>query len=382
MLWRPVAVCVLCIPFLAQLSYAQNMAPSSGEITVRTSQVIDSAVLRPGQAVQGTVQSNSPEVPKGSLALMGLIPDQSGITLKLIRIQANGRVLNASSSSVRPAPGLFNKVNNMRRGPGEPEVSATGPRIYLHVNTDIVFALAPAPTPPPTPPTPGGGQRVARQTPPPPPPHPANTVRDLPAAAPGYPPIHASHDAREKCWWQPFVSEKLGLEAAVETCVDKTLTPIVVQMEDGLGFEYQGATPVSAPQRFVRVVTKPAGQTIESAIKQQFISKLKVPAARTACRAIRGHGDHDPSDTGVSSNNPNLLAYAVAASGPYSKLKKFQGEEAESPCEDLEMNDAVSAFFIYNPTENKTKYLFFQEEDDGPVFDQDSVHFLAPSSAQ
>ena len=374
MLWKPVAVCLLSVLFRVQTSTAQNMAPASGEITVRTSQVVDSATLRVGQAVQGIVQSNSAEVPKGSLAFMALLPDPAGTTLKLVRIQASGVLLRASSSSVKLAPGIFNRVNNARRAPGEPEVTVTGPHIYLHVNTDIVFTLAPAPPPPV--PQPGAGQRVARQAPPPPPRHPANTVRDLPAAAPGLPPIHASHDAQPNCWWQPYVSEKFGLEAAVETCADKKTTSTVVEMEDGLGLQYQGNTPVNPPERFVRILTKPAEQPIEVALKQQFISKLKVPAARTACRVIKGYGAHDPSDTGISKNDPNILYYAVQASGPYSKLKKFQGEDGESPCEALEMNDAISAFFLYNPTESKTKFLFFQEDDNGATFDQDSVHFL------
>ena len=36
--------------------------------------------------------------------------------------------------------------------------------------------------------------------PPPPPPNPARTVVDLPPAAPGYPPLHASAPAMEGCW--------------------------------------------------------------------------------------------------------------------------------------------------------------------------------------
>jgi hypothetical protein len=209
-----------------------------------------------------------------------------------------------------------------------------------------------------------------------PPSHPTNTVRDVPPAAPGYPAIHASHDAQEGCWWIPFFSEKFQLEAAVQTCADRKMTTLVLQMEDGLGLQYQGDAPVKPPERFVQIVSKNGDQSIEIAIKQQFISRLKVAAARTACKAIRGYGSHDPADTGISKTNPELKFYAVEASGPYAKLKKFQGEEAESPCEDLQMNDVMSSFFAYNPTESKTKYLFFQEDDNGNVFDQDSVHFM------
>ena len=289
MFWKAVAVCALTILLHVQ-TLAQNTAPASGDITVRTSQVVDSAVLRVGQPIQGTVQSNSPAVPKGSLAFMALLPDPSGTTLRLIRIQANGRLLNASSSAVKLAPGLFNKVNNARRAPGEPEVTVNGPHIYLHVNTDIVFTLAPAPAPPA--PNPGVGQRVARQAAPPPPPrHPANTVLDLPPAAPGYPPIHASHEARENCWWEPFVSTKFELEAAVEACEDQSLALHVVEMEDGLGIRYQD----KAPERFVRIVTKPADQPIEAAIKQQFIMKQKSPTERASCRAAQGDSEPERS---------------------------------------------------------------------------------------
>ena len=371
MLWKPVSVCLLSVLFHVQASTAQNMAPASGEITVRTSQVVDSATLRVGQAVQGTVQSNSPEVPKGSLAFMALFPDPAGTTLKLVRIQANGVLLRASSSSVKLAPGLFNKVNNARRAPGEPEVTAAGPHIYLRPNTDIVFTLAPAPPPPA--PRPGAGQKVGRQAPPPPPPsRPEPTVVDLPPAAPGYPPLHASHAARQGCFWTPFVTQKFGFEAAVEKCDDPSMNLRVVEMADGLGLVYE----TKPPFKFVTVVTKPADQTIEAAIKQQYILKQKNATERASCRAAKGFGNGTLDDNGISKSNPNILIYSVQPFGPYAKLKKFQGDTAETPCPELHGNDAIGMIFQYNPTESKTTYLFFQSDENGEVFDNDSIHFL------
>jgi hypothetical protein len=43
-------------------------------------------------------------------------------------------------------------------------------------------------------------------------------VRSLPPAAPGMPPLQATADAMDGCWWTPFYSEKLGLEMAVQKC--------------------------------------------------------------------------------------------------------------------------------------------------------------------
>ena len=371
MLWKAVAVCVLGVLFRVQTSSAQGVAPASGEITVRITQAIDSAVLRPGQAVQGNVQSNSPEVPKGSLAFMTLLPGPGGTTLRLIRIQANGQLLNASSSAVKLAPGLFNKVNNARRAPGEPEVTAAGPHIYLRPNTDIVFTLAPAPPPPA--PRPGAGQKIGRQAPPPPPPsRPEPTVVDLPPAAPGYPPLHASHAARQGCFWTPFVSQKFGFEAAVEKCDDPIMNLRVVEMADGLGLVYE----TKPPFKFVTVVTKPADQTIEAAIKQQYILKQKNATERTSCRVVKGLGVGAPDDNGVSKSNPSILTYSVQPYGPYAKLKKFQGDTAETPCPELHGNDTVGMIFQYNPSESKTTYLFFQTDENAEVFDDDSIHFL------
>ena len=71
--------------------------------------------------------------------------------------------------------------------------------------------------------------------------------------------------------------------------------------------------------------------------------------------------------------------YMVSATGPYANLKKFHSDEpgGESPCEGLENGD-VSNYFLYQPAESKTKFLFIQGQADSPTvlpFDEASIRF-------
>jgi hypothetical protein len=206
---------------------------------------------------------------------------------------------------------------------------------------------------------------VARAAAPPPPSHPSADVVDLAPAAPGYPPIHASHPAMDGCWWVPFLSHNFGFEAAIQTCGKKETTTLVFENEKGIVIKYQGNAAIE-PEQICVVETKPAEQTIEAAIKQKHIMTLSVPAARSSCRA-----KCDPV------NSAGTLNCNVEAVGPYSKLKKFNTEDdrGESPCPGLTTDDAIARFFLYRPSESKTKYLFFQEDDNGIVFDHESLHF-------
>ena len=123
---------------------------------------------------------------------------------------------------------------------------------------------------------PRSGTPVSAVTVPAGPPHPASTVVDLPPAAPGYPPLHASRPADDGCWWTPFASQKFGLEMAVEKCAKPKVDTLFAENATGITEQYQKA-PLPPPDVIFTVHTKPAEQSIEAAIKQQFIAKLDRP---------------------------------------------------------------------------------------------------------
>lgn len=222
----------------------------------------------------------------------------------------------------------------------------------------------------------GPSSPAAAQAPPPPPPppptppkpaHPAAAVVDLPAASPGYPALHASAPAEQGCWWAPFVGQKLGMEFLYETCErGKGLAQGAVTISETANGIAAATESMKEPAELFIVLRKPAAQTITTAIRQQFILKLTVPAARTSCQPVLDRNDKGPGEM-----------YTVVATGPYSKLKKFNSEDSgEEPCPGLQTNDAVAHSFRYLPAESKTKFIFFGYEDFFPV-DEASIHFLA-----
>ena len=213
-------------------------------------------------------------------------------------------------------------------------------------------------------PTPAPVQAAA-PAPPPPPRHPAPTVVDLPPAAPGYPPMHASNPAQDGCWWTPFVSQNLGLEMAVSHCETNLWAVIAAETPTGITLASPGSS--SPPEQVLTLETKPAGQTMEAAIKQQFILKLKVPAARLSCRA--------QCDTAAD----GATTCKVIATGSYAKLKKFNREDdsSEDPCPGLITTDAVTIYFLARPSESKTTFLYVTVDDLASAMNDATIHFLS-----
>ena len=212
-----------------------------------------------------------------------------------------------------------------------------------------------SPLPPPSAPAPAT----------PPPSHPVSTVVDLPPVGPGYPPMHASNPAHDGCWWTPFVSERFGLEAAVSHCETNGWAVVGAETDTGITLSSPGSS--SPPEQVLTVVAKPADQTIEAAIQQQFIMKLKSPDARHSCRAQ------------CQTGSAGMTTCKVVATGAYSKLKKFnqEGDSSEDPCPGFMTNDAISTSFLYRPAESKTKFVFFSADDLGSCLNYETIHFLS-----
>ena len=198
---------------------------------------------------------------------------------------------------------------------------------------------------------------------PPAPQRPASTVVDLPPAAPGYPPMHVSRTADDGCWWSPFLSQSQRLEMAVLRCEKKDLSVVAGDTRVGIKLGFPGST--SPSEQVLTVESKPADQTMEAAIKQQFISKLKVPAARLSCRAQ------------CETESDGMVSCKVTATGAYSKLKRFNSDEddSEDPCPGLMTNDAVEVFFLARPSESKTRFFLYTADDMGAALVKASIHF-------
>ncbi len=179
--------------------------------------------------------------------------------------------------------------------------------------------------------------------------------------------MHAYREATEGCWWAPFVSEKYGLEMPVERCEKIGEVPTFVFGESDEGITYQNQMGAQEPPKILFYVnTKSSGQSILAAIQEQYIAKLKAPEAQKGCQVYQ-----DKSGMGA------FEKYMVNATGFYAK--KFGPKSRQSPCPGLMGDEMNDVFFLYQPRESKTRFLFF------PVdvqfgFDETALHFKAEST--
>jgi hypothetical protein len=126
---------------------AQQVAPSAGEITVHTVEILDSKMYHPNYTTNATVvKSSNPSVPKGSVARLILLrdPDTQIFSVRITGIIINDGLVPFSSGPATLSSGFMNKTGNAvkMRGDGHTP-SLAGGQVFLPAETNINFALAP-----------------------------------------------------------------------------------------------------------------------------------------------------------------------------------------------------------------------------------------------
>ncbi|HYM73047.1 MAG TPA: hypothetical protein VET89_08705 [Stellaceae bacterium] len=129
-------------------------------------------------------------------------------------------------------------------------------------------------------------------------------------------------------------------------------------------------TTAPSTRRSSSGLSKPADQTIEAAIAQQFIATLTDTEAKASCKvrafknpAVKGKGK---------------LLFQIMPTGAYARKveKKLQQEPGDFGCGDFGAGQST-AYFEYHPAETKAKFLYVDTGQDEPLFDQDSIVFIA-----
>ena len=129
-------------------------SPSSGNITVRMTDGLDSASQKPGDYSEAVVtRSTIAAVPSGSQAIVQLVTDATagGFGMQLQQIRVGSKVMCTASSSAALAGGWAARMNNTLRVPGAPRDAVGGARVFVPETTDIAFTLTTPPVPSPTP---------------------------------------------------------------------------------------------------------------------------------------------------------------------------------------------------------------------------------------
>ena len=135
-------VSVLPLLLIGVLSPCQTSAPTTGEVTIRLTQGLDSA-KDPAAASEGRVtKSTNPAVPVGTSVMVQVAKEGSSFTTKLLTMTLSGKAVPANSSEVVAAPDFFNKAQERLRAPGQPQDAVAGSHVFLPERMIIRMTLA------------------------------------------------------------------------------------------------------------------------------------------------------------------------------------------------------------------------------------------------
>jgi hypothetical protein len=188
-------------------------------------------------------------------------------------------------------------------------------------------------------------------------------LRPAAAAEPSRPPDQG-------CSWETFESTELGIRLLVENCADPSMHYVFSTNGDWLEQHRPSDDRTFNSHQVIRVITKPADQPIEAAIRQQFIATLTDKEARASCKVAPA------KDTTVRS--AGKILFEIVPTGAYARkiLRQLKDEPRDFGCGDYGKGQAT-LYFEYHPAESKTKYLWVDAGQDEPLFDQNSLAIIA-----
>ena len=186
-------------------------------------------------------------------------------------------------------------------------------------------------------------------------------------------PVAAAETSRAPdpgCSWENFESSDLGVRLLVENCADPSMHYVFSVNGDWVEQHRPSDDRTFGSHEMIRVLTKPADQPVEVAIRERFIARLAEKAARASCKVVPA------KDTGVHGDGKILLE--IVPSGAYERkiMRQLKKEPRDFGCGDYGKGQA-NLYFEYHPAESKTKYLWIDAGQDEPLFDQDSLKIIA-----
>lgn len=183
------------------------------------------------------------------------------------------------------------------------------------------------------------------------------------------PAAKASRPAWESCEWKPFDSPALGLSLLVQQCTKPSAHYVFSAKGNRLEQHRPSDDRTFGGPLVLEMYSKPAAQSIEQAITEQFIAKLPAEA-RASCRV-------------EAVTRPALgagkQAFTLVPTGEYkAKIDKELSEEPRDfGCGEYG-KDQGTTYFEYHPGESRTRFAFVVYGMDEPLFDERSLRFSTP----
>jgi hypothetical protein len=180
-----------------------------------------------------------------------------------------------------------------------------------------------------------------------------------------------SRHADRGCAWKPFESAELGIKLLVEDCTDPR-AHYVFSAKDGWVEQHRPSdeTTYGSP-RVIQVLSKPADQPIEAAIREQFIATMTDKEAKASCTVARA------KQTGVKGAGKQV--FELVPTGAYAKKieRELRKEPRDFGCGEYGKGQST-VYFEYHPAESKTRFLWVDAGQEAPLFDENSLAFLTP----
>jgi len=187
---------------------------------------------------------------------------------------------------------------------------------------------------------------------------------------------HASRAPFEGSLWKPFKeAEKIG----VRMLIDDQILP--GKSSSTYSFSVTGKTiqdhyiyaKPNDKDNVLTVFTKPQKQTIQQAIKKQFIDILSGPGKETCIVAKRLKSPAGRERFDITPNPARKSQLDKEAHGDIPDYREC-GRYSDDP--DSEQ------YFEYQPINTTVRFMFVSVGQDTPYFDQDSIELFDPSQAE
>jgi hypothetical protein len=175
------------------------------------------------------------------------------------------------------------------------------------------------------------------------------------------------------CHWEAFSSPEIGLRLLVENCEDPNAHYVLSTKGEWLEQHRPADDVTFGSHQIIRVLTKPVDQSIEAAIREQFIATLADHRARASCKVVPFRF------TGGAVLGSGKLRFELVPTGAYARWidRELRKGPRNFGCGDYGKGQET-VYFEYHPVESRTKFLFVDYGWDEPVFDENSIEFISP----
>jgi hypothetical protein len=193
----------------------------------------------------------------------------------------------------------------------------------------------------------------------------------------------ASRDAGAGCMWKAYEFKKLGVRLLFKDCKDPAAHYELRQEGDWIKMHRPSDPVTFGSQYLIRVLSKPADQSIAESIQKQFVEQILISDS-TDQRKNKRDQIVARKQCGVIAktqwnNDPLLQRFEIMPKpGKYKRQieRALQKEPRDYGCGEYGAGQSTT-YFEYHPQQSKTKFIYVNFGwDDDALFDEKTIVFF------